>query len=261
MRYRFLCGSARTLVVTLGVLAAGCANQGAPAASAPADQFAPAPAPASATLAAAPVETAAAEGLRLTLRPGASEARYRAREQLAGNTLFTEAVGRTTAVDGQVVVTAALNVVRDESRVTVDLTTLQSDQPQRDNYLQRTTLQTAQFPTAQLVPTEARGLPAQLPTAGEVAFQLVGDLTVKDVTRPTVWDVQARIAGPEVSGTAATQFTLADFNLPKPTVARVLSIEDTIRLELDFQGTTTPALDVSGAASLPILQATGPAPG
>jgi polyisoprenoid-binding protein YceI len=261
MRYCFLRGSARTLVVTFGVLAAGCASQGAPAASAPADQRAAAPAPASATIAAAPIETAAAEGLRLTLRPGASEARYRAREQLAGNTLFTEAVGRTTAVDGQVVVTAALNVVRDESRVTVDLTTLQSDQPQRDNYLQRTTLETAQFRTVQLVPTEARGLPAQLPTAGDVAFQLVGDLTVKDVTRPTVWDVQARIAGPEVSGTATTQFTLADFNLPKPSVARVLSIEDTIRLELDFQGTTAPAPDVSGAAGLAILQATGPAPG
>jgi polyisoprenoid-binding protein YceI len=240
------------LALTVGVLGAACTSQSA----APAAPDAPAKPPAASTAAPAPTTGGSAaaappatpagaatspSGLRFTFAPGQSEARYRAREQFANATLFTEAVGSTSAVGGQIVVDAANKIVPDASRVIVNLTSLQSDQQQRDNYLQRTTLQTAQHPNIELVPTEVRGLATPLPSAGPVTFQLLGDMILRGVTHPTVWDVQAQLAGSEVSGTATTQFTLADFNIPKPSVARVLSIQDTIRLELDFRGTTSAA--------------------
>ncbi len=50
-----------------------------------------------------------------------------------------------------------------------------------------------------------------------------------------MWYVTARIEGDRVVGQAQTDFTFADFNLTQPQVPLVLSVEDNIRLEIDFQ--------------------------
>ena len=83
-----------------------------------------------------------------------------------------------------------------DSRFTVDLRTLRSDEARRDNYVRRNTLETERFPTVTFVPTEARRLPFPLPQTGSVPFELVGDLTVKDVTRRVTWEATASFEGP-----------------------------------------------------------------
>ena len=74
-----------------------------------------------------------------------------------------------------------------------------------------------------------------LPTSGDVSFQLTGDLTVHGTTHPVTWTVTATAAnGTDLTGTAVTSFTFADFGISQPRVPVVLSVEDTIKLELDF---------------------------
>jgi len=186
----------------------------------------------------APTEVASPETsgqLRLVLAAEGNEARYRVQEQLANVSLPSDAVGVTSAVTGQLVVNADGTLVRDESKFVVDLTTLKSDQSRRDNFIKNNTLETRQYPTAEFAPTEAPGLPSPLPTSGSVTFQLVGDLTVHGVTHPTTWEVTAQIVdGPALAGSATTSFTFADFGMTAPRVSVVLSVEETIKLELDF---------------------------
>ncbi len=173
--------------------------------------------------------------MRFTLVPGGSEARYRVREQLARLSFPSDAVGTTRAISGQVVVNPDGTIVSEESKIVVDLTTLRSDESRRDNYIQNNTLQTSRFPTAEFVPKEIRGLPSPLPDSGEGQFQLSGDLTLHGVTRPVTWEVTARLDGQTLTGSATTSFTFADFNLTVPQVFVVLSVDETIRLEVDFQ--------------------------
>ncbi len=66
-------------------------------------------------------------------------------------------------------------------------------------------------PTAEFVPRGFRGLPAPLPGAGGATVPILGDLTIRGVTRPT------------------TSEGTAEFR-----VVRVLSIEHHIRLEVDL---------------------------
>jgi len=89
------------------------------------------------------------------------------------------------------------------------------------------------------VPTAVRGLPWPLPASGELAFDLIGDLTVKETTRSTVWHVTAVAKDGGFAGTATTSFTFAEIGLEKPSVRVVLSVEDTLKLEYDF--TVAPA--------------------
>jgi len=163
-----------------------------------------------------------------------SEARYLVREQLASLSFPNDAVGTTSAVEGSLALDARGRVLPSDSRFTVDLRTLRSDEARRDNYLRRNTLETDHYPNAVFVATEVRGLPVPLPQTGTVSFDLVGDLTIRDATRRLTWEATATVNGQEVTIRARTAFRFAEFGLRVPRVASVLSVEDTIRLEIDL---------------------------
>jgi polyisoprenoid-binding protein YceI len=164
-----------------------------------------------------------------------NQARYRVREQLARLDFPNDAVGVTTAIQGRVMVTESGEVVREASRFVIGLTGLESDSDRRDNFLRRNTLGTDEHPDAIFVPTAIRGLPNPLPSSGEETLTLEGELTIRGVTRPVSWTVDAEFWEGAVFGQARTNFTFGDFELEVPSVGSVLSIRDDIRLEFDFR--------------------------
>jgi polyisoprenoid-binding protein YceI len=176
----------------------------------------------------------AAASVRLTVAPTGNAVRYRVREQLVGRDLPNDAVGETAAVSGSIVLDAAGRVLKDQSRITVDVTGLKSDSDRRDGYIQRRLLEGEQHPSVTLVPSEIHGIPGTIPTQGSGSLHLVADLTVKGVTRPTTWTVTTRYEGDRITGSASTAFTFDDFQLTQPRVPVLLSVADTIRLEYDF---------------------------
>ena len=85
-----------------------------------------------------------------------------------------------------------------------------------------------------LVPTEVRGVGLPLPTSGTRPIEVTGDLTVRGVTRPTTWKGTAQFQDGRLTGSAATAFTFNDVQMEQPRVRVLLSVADTIRLEMDF---------------------------
>ena len=160
--------------------------------------------------------------------------RYRVEEQLVGVDLPGSAVGETNAVTGTIVIDSAGAVLPASSKIVASVGGLRSDSERRDGYVSRRVLGTTQYPTVELVPSATRGFAGSLPASGTRAFTLIGDLTVRGVTRRTTWQVEAAFAGDRVTGRASTSFAFSDFELTKPRVPVVLSVADTIRLEYDF---------------------------
>lgn len=235
---------------------AAVATEAPPAAtSAPAATTASAPVAPTGAPAAAPTEAMAATEAPAAspteapaMEPGATVfnlgegtiARYRVEEELA-RTGFFVAVGETTDVEGRITFDADGAVVADESRITVQAATLQTDSNRRDGYVRSRTLETDTYPEVVFQPTSIDGLPESLADAsGPVDIVIDGNLTVKDQTRPVTWNGTAEFAGDgTASGSVAVEFTFEEFGMDKPSVAIVLSVDDTIRLELDFAGTVT----------------------
>lgn len=188
------------------------------------------------TTSAAPVSTAvpALAGLHLVVAPAGNEARYRIREQLVRVDLPNDAVGKTTTVTGGLGVGADGKIIPAESRFVVDVSGLKSDRDRRDGFVRSRVLETDQYPTVEFVPTGFVGLPKKLPTSGSHTFDVVGNLTVRGVTKPVTWHVTAEPKNGQVVGSAATQFTFSQFNIAQPRVPIVLSVADTIKLEYDF---------------------------
>ena len=184
------------------------------------------------------VTTSAADvAYRFVTAPTGNAARYRIREQLVGLDLPNDAVGETKGVTGVIAADKNGKIIPAESKFTVDVSNLVSDKDRRDGFVKRRVLETDQYPTVTLVPTNVTGLTLPLPTSGAKTFDLVGDLTVRGVTRPTTWRVNAQFAPTGMTGKAATAFTFRDFSIDQPRVPVVLSVADTIKLELDFSMT------------------------
>src|SRR5262249_13427591 len=71
-------------------------------------------------------ESSASPGIKFAVASG-TEANFRVREQLARLNLPSDAIGKTSAVTGSIVIGEDGKVVADQSKFVVDLTTLKSD--------------------------------------------------------------------------------------------------------------------------------------
>jgi polyisoprenoid-binding protein YceI len=162
-----------------------------------------------------------------------SFAGYRVKEELAGTGANT-AVGRTQNVSGSLTIDGTTITAM---QVTVDMTTLQSDDSRRDERLRTDGLQTEQFPTATFTltkPIEVGSVPKEAQTIQAVA---VGDLTLHGVTRSVEVSIQAQRSGDEIEAIGSVDVALTDYGIDAPTGFLVLSIANTgtIELHLLFQ--------------------------
>lgn len=173
--------------------------------------------------------------IRFVIGPAGNEARYRVREQLMGANLPNDAIGATKSITGTILAYPDGRIIKDSSKIVIHLDSLKSDKDRRDGFLRGRTLETAKYPTVELIPTEIRGFNGNLPATGTATFQLLGDLVLKGVPHPTVWNVTARAEGQDVTGSATTAFTFKEVGLDQPRVPVVLSVADTIKLEYDFR--------------------------
>ena len=166
-----------------------------------------------------------------------TKARYKVREQLAGISFPSDAVGTTEAVTGTLVVNPDGSIDATRSKLTVDLRTLKSDQQMRDGYIQKNTLESEKFPMIEFVPKRATGLPVPIPAGmgAQAGFQLIGDMTLHGVTKEATWNVVATFGNDQVAGRATTTLQFATFNLTKPSLARLMSVDDKIDLEIEFR--------------------------
>jgi polyisoprenoid-binding protein YceI len=170
-----------------------------------------------------------------TIASEQSAARYRAQEELA-NVGANEAVGETNAIIGQILL-AEDGTPLPCSRFDVDLRTLTSDEARRDNFLYNNTLETGSYPLATFILTSVEGLDGPLVDGQETALTLVGNLSVHGQTKLIAWDATVSLDGDTLSGSAKTTFDMADFDIKEPVVGPVMSVDETIQLEVDLSAT------------------------
>ena len=222
-------------LATLTVLLAACGGAAAPSSTA-------APT-AAATTSALPSASAATSTTTVTTGTwtvsSTSKATVRVREQLVGVNLPSDAVLVATGATGTFVLQDD-GTFSPDSKITFDVTTLASDQRDRDNFVKMDTLQTRQFPTATFVPTKTSGLVLPLPASGDFTFKLTGQITIHGKTKDVTFDVTAHRSGNDLTATttASPTWKFADFGMTAPSVPfRVVSVVDEIRLVVDIVAT------------------------
>jgi polyisoprenoid-binding protein YceI len=168
-----------------------------------------------------------------------SKATIRVREQLVGVSLPSDAVLTATGAKGSFELNAD-GTFESGSKITFDLTTLSSDESQRDSFIKQDTLQVRQFPTAEFVPTKTSGLTLPLAASGTFTFTLTGNMTIRGKTKEVTFDVTAKRDAGDLTATATANpsWRFGDFGMTAPSVPfRVLSVTDEIRASIDIVAT------------------------
>ncbi len=227
------------LFTTLLLVLAACA----PAAT-------PAPTAAPAPTAVPPAESSPPppdEGVALDVRtfridPARSQASYIAEEEffndavaMLGKALgLANAVGVTNAVQGEFAVLPSTPPQVLSGQFQVDISTLKSDESRRDNRIRERWLESARYPIASFAPTGIQDFPAAAAEGQPFSFKLAGDMTIREVTKPVVFDVTATLQGGELTGVAQTQLLMTDFGFEPPNMPGLLTVKDAVMVKLEF---------------------------
>lgn len=95
-------------------------------------------------------------------------------------------------------------------------------------------LESARYPIARFEPLRIEGLPEAYSEATPYAFRVIGNLTVKDVTREVAFDITAQLNGETLTGKATTTILMSDFGVGPISILGVLNTEDEVKLTFDF---------------------------
>ena len=163
-----------------------------------------------------------------------------------------ETVGSTRAVAGTLALdlNGALPMVLG-GEFAVDLRQLRTGKGARDEILGTRWLQSVVFPTATFVVEPQTILSEPYRDGEEVAFELAGVLTIREVAKPVVFDIRAtlqddpfacseRIAECKVIvAEGSAELKLTDFNIDPPNLANIVTVEDSFRIGIDLRAAQT----------------------
>ena len=217
----------------LGICLLGAACGGTPTAT-------PTVAPAVPTSAPQPL----AEGARrFVVVPAESSASYVVTEEFFAGALakygidagFNEVTGSTQEIAGelQLKVDDPANALA-YGEFTVNLPSLTTDQDQRDSWIRDNALESNRYPEARFVASSIQNAPASYTDGSEVTFDLVGDLTVREVTLPVTFAVTATLTADTITGVATAPLQLTDFGFEPPSFANTLTVDNDFLLRIEL---------------------------
>jgi polyisoprenoid-binding protein YceI len=162
-----------------------------------------------------------------------SEARFIIDEVL--NNAPKTVVGTTNQVAGEIAVNPSDPSQTRVGTIQVNARTLTTDSDFRNRAIKNQILATDQYEFVTFTPKQITGLPQQAAPGQEYTFQIAGDLTIRDTTKEVTFDVTAKpVSTTRLEGTAKTTIKYADYGVTIPQVRQVASVDEQVRLEIDF---------------------------
>lgn len=171
--------------------------------------------------------------------PEDSQVRFILDELLRGSP--NTVTGRTNQIAGQIAVDFANPQNSQVGEIRISARSLATDNELRNRAIRSVILQSAEdrFEFINFVPTEISGLPTAVTLGEPFEFEITGDLTIRDITKPITFAVTVTAdSETRIEGTATATVQRADYNLEIPSVPSVADVDEAVRLEIDFVART-----------------------
>jgi polyisoprenoid-binding protein YceI len=177
-----------------------------------------------------------AESLEIfTIIPEESEVSYEVGEVfLNQNNRFNVAIGVTSQVSGEVMVDRVNPQNSTVGPISVDISQFTSDNRRRDDAIRGRFVESSRYPIATFTPSEMQGLPENYQEGEPVTFQINGDLTVRETTRPVTFEVTLSGEGNTIIGEAETMILMSDFGFGPISIGGILNTEDEVKINFKF---------------------------
>jgi polyisoprenoid-binding protein YceI len=162
-----------------------------------------------------------------------SEVRFNIFEELRGSP--KDVIGVSNQVAGEAAVDLSDLSATQVGVIQINARTLETDDSRRNQAIRNRILFTDQYEFITFTPTGIMNLDGSAEQGQTLTFQIEGDLTIRDVTQPVVFEVNATVESEgRIVGSASSSVTWADFGLSIPDVPMVANVGDDVALEMDF---------------------------
>ncbi len=180
-----------------------------------------------------PTEAPASERVIYTISQESSQASFSLSEELRGQPVTV--VGVTNQVAGEVALDLADLSTVEVGILQVNARTLATDENRRNQAIRNFILQTDTYEFITFTPSGAAGLSGAAAVGQNFSFQIPGELTIRDITRPVVFDLTAQVvAEDQIEGSASAVIQRGDFNLTIPNVPFVANVGEEVTIQIDF---------------------------
>lgn len=152
-----------------------------------------------------------------------------------GATLHT-VVGKASAVTGRITVPAS----PDPSgfpvggRIRIAARTLDTGNARRDRRMRSESLAVEKYPEIVFTPSKALGGTRPAAPGGPMELKLLGDLTIRDTTRPIEILVRARVGEQEIVADGEARLTFLDYGVPDPSNF-LLHVDSEVKIHLHVE--------------------------
>lgn len=168
-----------------------------------------------------------------------SQASFMIYEDLRGQP--KDVIGTTDQVAGEIALDKSDLSATQVGVIQVNARTLVTDDDRRNQAIRNRILNTDNYEFITFTPTGISGLEGTAAVGQEFTFQITGDLTIRDVTKPVVFDVTAQLVSEDqLTAHAETKIQRGDFNLVIPSVPSVANVGEEIALEINLVANLNP---------------------
>ena len=192
------------------------------------------PGPPDSVVVTAPELVAAHEGQRVFRIDGnQSTARYQAHEEFLDATVGSP-IGETSWIAGDVLIDPDDPGASRFGTFVVNVESLESDSRMRDARLRQDYLESSKHPEVEVRFGQFLDAPTSFEQGEEYGFRIEGDLTVREITAPTVWDVVLEFDGSHLRGSANTEILMSTYGVGPISVAGLVNTRDEVLLSADL---------------------------
>lgn len=185
-----------------------------------------------------PAEAVATGPIIYAIDPSSSEVSFVLDEDLRG--VRTTVVGVTNQIAAELALDLNDLSTARLGTLLVNARGFATDNNFRNRAIQNEIFESAIYEFITFEPTSIDGLPDSASPGDTVQFTIAGDLTIRDVTLPVTFDVEAQVnSSDQISGTASTIVNRNDFQLTVPAVPNVANVEEDVELYIRFVANAT----------------------
>ena len=162
-----------------------------------------------------------------------SEATFTVNEKLARLELPNDAVMRTSDLSGKVYLDGQASVIE------INLHSLSSDQSRRDGYVRDRMFPSN--PVAIFTVPDLGPLPEPIAVGESITRQVEGQLSIRGITKPVTFEVEARLDPEALFILGSTSFTWDELEIPPPNIPNRIQVKDEVRVEVLLSAVPTMA--------------------
>ena len=162
-----------------------------------------------------------------------SEATFTVNEKLARLELPNDAVMRTGNLSGNVYLDGQTSVIE------INLHSLTSDQSRRDGYVRDRMF--PNNPVATFTVPDLGPLPEPIAVGESITRQVEGQLSIRGITKPVTFEVEARLDPEALFILGRTSFTWDELEIPPPNIPGRIQVKDEVSVEVLLSAVPTMA--------------------